>query len=49
MNESRISFGEALEFNAAVKFPEKSTGIPADDDSDMHYYTSHRPAKEQLE
>ncbi len=49
MNESRISFAEGLDYNAAVKFSGKSTGLQPDDDTnDIPYYTSHRPIQEQI-
>jgi hypothetical protein len=48
MNESRISFGEDLDYNSAVKFSGKATGLLPDDNSnDIPYYTSHRPVQEQ--
>ena len=49
MNESRISFAEGLDYNAAVKFSGKTTGLQPDDDTnDMPYYTSHRPVQEKI-
>ena len=42
MNESKISFVEGLDYNAAVKFSAaKATGLQPDDDTnDIPYYTS---------
>jgi hypothetical protein len=45
MNESRISFAQGLDYNAAVKFSAgKATGLqPDEDNNEIPYYTSHRP------